>query len=288
MLAVGTTRTKPSLSGIPRIRRSGEVVSGGSADAENVALRPRPPLGRVLLEAGLLAEDQLDAALTEQKEEGEQLGTILVRRGFVSPHLIASALAEQHGTVLRTEYGVGVGLTHAPEAAKTPLGPPPVTAAGQQHQVPSLRVAELPEEAAPPLSPAPASPPAAAAEETEHEELRATLARTHELAAAGERVLAELEAELERVAAVRAELETLAASLRSGQGESEPYVDDRHYLLVPNADSSSGYDYFERPGHPPDAGSEVEIDGHGRFRVTSLGQVRVPGSRMACAFLEAA
>jgi hypothetical protein len=267
------------------------------ADAEDVALRPRPPLGRVLLEAGLLAEDQLDAALSEQKEEGEQLGAILVRRGYVSPHLIASALAEQHGNVLRTEYGVGVGLSAAPEAANPPLGPPPVTAAGQQHQVPSLRVADLPDEAAPPPPPAPAlppppvsaSPPAGATEGVEHEELRSTLARAQELASAGERTLAELEAELERVAAVRTELEALLASLRSGgQGESDPYVDDRHYLLVPNADSSSGYDYFERPGPPPDAGSEVEIDGHGRFRVTSLGQVRVPGSRMACAFLEAA
>jgi hypothetical protein len=71
---------------------------------------PAPQLGRILIAAGLLTEAQLAQALEEQTRTGRRLGEIIVRRGFVSGPALANALAEQHGGVLKTEYGFATGL----------------------------------------------------------------------------------------------------------------------------------------------------------------------------------
>ncbi len=52
-------------------------------------------LGAVLLEAGLLSEHDLAAALAEQQRSGRRLGEILVTRGLVSKAALSNALAEQ-------------------------------------------------------------------------------------------------------------------------------------------------------------------------------------------------
>ena len=70
----------------------------------------RHPLGEILVSAGLLTEPQLAAALEDQKRTGKKIGEIVVERGFVSRGAIANALAEQHGSLLKTEYGFGTGL----------------------------------------------------------------------------------------------------------------------------------------------------------------------------------
>jgi hypothetical protein len=70
----------------------------------------RHPLGEILVAAGLLTEPQLAAALEDQKRTGKKIGEIVVERGFVSRGAIANALAEQHGSLLKTEYGFGTGL----------------------------------------------------------------------------------------------------------------------------------------------------------------------------------
>jgi type IV pilus assembly protein PilB len=54
-------------------------------------------LGRLLLEAGIVTEQQLDEALAEQKRTGEPLGQILVGRGHVSAHVLGSVLGQQGG-----------------------------------------------------------------------------------------------------------------------------------------------------------------------------------------------
>ena len=85
----------------------------------------RLPLGQVLVQAGLLTQAELDRALEEQQRSGRPLGEILVEGGFVSGGAVANALAEQHGGLLRTEYGVAVGLkTRRPEGDDVPLPPP--------------------------------------------------------------------------------------------------------------------------------------------------------------------
>ena len=105
---------------------------------------PAPQLGRILIAAGLLSEEQLAQALEEQAQTGRRLGEIIVQRGFISGPALANALAEQHGGVLKTEYGFasGLGGVVARRAAAesgtsvSPLRPPDPT------PMPTLRTAE--------------------------------------------------------------------------------------------------------------------------------------------------
>jgi type IV pilus assembly protein PilB len=57
----------------------------------------RPRLGSLLLEKGLLTNDQLDDALRERAEKGGLLGEILVRQGVIFEDELARVLAVQAG-----------------------------------------------------------------------------------------------------------------------------------------------------------------------------------------------
>ena len=110
----------------------------------DAAQLPAPQLGRILVAAGLLSEQQLAQALEEQARTGRRLGEIIVQRGFISGPALANALAEQHGGVLKTEYGFASGLggivaRRAAAEGGTPVSPlrPPDAAA-----IPQLRTAE--------------------------------------------------------------------------------------------------------------------------------------------------
>jgi len=52
-------------------------------------------LGEILLQQGMLTEQQLREALDEQKRSGRKLGRVFVDRGFVSEEQISNALARQ-------------------------------------------------------------------------------------------------------------------------------------------------------------------------------------------------
>lgn len=54
-------------------------------------------LGDLLVRAGVVSEQQLNAALGEQKKWGGRLGTILVRMGALSEDLLVKALSKQLG-----------------------------------------------------------------------------------------------------------------------------------------------------------------------------------------------
>jgi type IV pilus assembly protein PilB len=69
-------------------RRRGDI---GTMTAPH---RTPGPLGQVLLALGAIAEEELNAALTEQRRNGERIGAILVRRGLDEEH-VARALARQ-------------------------------------------------------------------------------------------------------------------------------------------------------------------------------------------------
>jgi hypothetical protein len=58
------------------------------------------PLGALLLRRGLITEEQLAAALADQKDTGEPLGQIVVSRGYAASAAVAQALASQHGGLL--------------------------------------------------------------------------------------------------------------------------------------------------------------------------------------------
>jgi hypothetical protein len=130
---------------------------------------PAPQLGRILIAAGLLSEEQLAQALDEQERTGRRLGEIIVQRGFISGPALANALAEQHGGVLKTEYGFasGLGGVVARRAAAesgtpiSPLRPPdpepmPTLRAAEAEESPEMQIEQ--EEAPEPIRPVEAGP----------------------------------------------------------------------------------------------------------------------------------
>jgi len=76
----------------------------------DAARETRRHLGQILVEEGLLTVDKLEEALKQHERTQRPLGEVLVELGMVSPGAIANALAEQHGGLLRTEYGISAGL----------------------------------------------------------------------------------------------------------------------------------------------------------------------------------
>ena len=72
------------------------------------------PLGRLLVEKGLVTQTHLAEALLEQAESHRRLGEILVERGSVSAEALARALSEQHGLELGGE--LEASLKPAPAA----------------------------------------------------------------------------------------------------------------------------------------------------------------------------
>jgi type IV pilus assembly protein PilB len=54
-------------------------------------------LGELLLEAGLIDDFQLKSALSEQSEWGGRVGSIMIKKGFVSEKDMLSAIEKQYG-----------------------------------------------------------------------------------------------------------------------------------------------------------------------------------------------
>jgi hypothetical protein len=76
------------------------------------------PLGRLLVEKGLVTEGDLEAALEDQ-DGNQRLGQILVERGSISGGDLARALGEQHGLdpesfVVELETSLKVQPAHEP------------------------------------------------------------------------------------------------------------------------------------------------------------------------------
>ena len=78
------------------------------------------PLGALLVEKGLLTEQELDAALAEQRRTGRLVGQILVERGSLSAFALARAVSEQHGVEVQTEAQLDAKASAHP--AWRPLG----------------------------------------------------------------------------------------------------------------------------------------------------------------------
>ncbi len=131
-----------------------------------------------MVDEGFLTENQLLDALAEHSRTGTPLGKVLVDLGFVSPGAVANALAEQHGGLLRTEYGTSAGLREMagrapirtegaqpalplpaapPTAAAQPVTPP-APALGSGLRLAGAAVAEAPAEAPPAPEPVVVAP----------------------------------------------------------------------------------------------------------------------------------
>ena len=126
---------------------------------ENGVAQPsgQPLLGQILLERGLVNDEQLAYALYEAQQTGEAIGEVIVRLGYAQPASIAQALATQHGGPLKSEYGYAVGFAApssvpAGEVAPPPVDPTPLVA--PPFDVPSfaLRTVPLEEQSAEPAA----------------------------------------------------------------------------------------------------------------------------------------
>ncbi|MDR7419651.1 MAG: type II secretion system ATPase GspE [Armatimonadota bacterium] len=78
--------------------------------------RRRVRLGEILVEAGLITQEQLDRALQQQQATGDRLGKVLVTMGLASQDAIARAVANQLGI----EY-VAIQTLNIPDDVLTSL-----------------------------------------------------------------------------------------------------------------------------------------------------------------------
>ena len=94
----------------------------------------------IMVEEGFLTHEQLDAAIVAQHRTSKPLGQVLVELGLVSAGAVANALAEQHGGLLKTEFGLSAGnYPPAPEPAYAPAPEPELTPTPEP-PMPQLRV----------------------------------------------------------------------------------------------------------------------------------------------------
>ena len=59
-----------------------------------MAEKPKLPLGKLLIQKGVISEDQLRIALIEQTSNGIPLGKLLISLGFVTDATVREALSE--------------------------------------------------------------------------------------------------------------------------------------------------------------------------------------------------
>ena len=110
------------------------LVALGDDDRSTVVLGDyevgtrRTRLGRLLIEQGLITQDQLADALMDQSESGEKLGAILVRLGHVQEASIAATMSKQLQIPLirveQEEIDVEVALSIGRDVAEKALAVP--------------------------------------------------------------------------------------------------------------------------------------------------------------------
>jgi hypothetical protein len=182
-----------------------------SALADEGGLRPpQEPLGTLLVKRGLITPEQLTQALAEQQSTGQPLGAIVVALGFVAPANVAQALATQHGGILKTEYGFATGFGEGLRPTLQ-IGEPPVS---------SRRIGK-PKSSDSAVAVAPLVSEPAADREAVREELAMASSETARLMEANDR-LVELRAELEqRVAQETKRSATLEATIADLQTQAQ-------------------------------------------------------------------
>lgn len=252
-----------------------------------MAAAPTPwrPLGRLLVDQGLLSEGELERALAQQASTGKRLGETIVELGFVSHPALSRALAEQYGIELKAESGFGTGLRakiegHHERRRESAVEP-------RLRLVGGPSVAEEPPQSVRPAGDAAEGDALHLAQLEEH---WARLAAAEELLA---------EARLELVALRR------AAARRRDQGrrllllirrrerrlvEQSNRPAERvnpslgHVVFAP---LGGGYELVDRDGAPPEPGAIVRLAHDGApVLVGRIGRSPLPGDPRPCVYAE--
>lgn len=247
------------------------------------------PLGRLLVEQGLLGEAELEHALEEQESTGRRLGETLIELGFVTPAALSGALAEQYGFEPKAETGFGTGLRAELERRYERGGPAGEAAHPAAEALPGLRLVPGPE------SP---EPPAVESESLYLAQLEEQWAK---LAAAEDR-LVEAERELASVRRAagrrRNQAKRLVERIRvrdrriaelSANGHVEP-VEVNHSTHLVYAQLAGRYVLVERDGGPPQPGTIIELAASGEEAQTVLasrvGRSPLPNDPRSCVFAQ--
>jgi hypothetical protein len=223
------------------------------------------PLGRLLVDQGLLTADELEHALARQKHTGKRLGETIVECGFVSGPELSSALAAQYGIELTTEQGFGTGLRSEIQ---------------RRHESDRRRVVQLVPDP-PPLASVPEEPPAEDVTdepETAEAQLLAQLEEQWAKLAAAEAALAEREREL-------ADLRTQVEELRHTPDEPLPATATSHLVFVQLGER---YELVSRDGPPPARSTPLELPDveEGTFVVTGRRRSPLPGDTRPCVVVQ--
>ena len=233
------------------------------------------PLGRLLVERGLLSADELELALAKQLQTGQRLGETIVESGFVSGPELASALAAQYGIELTTEKGFGTGLRseiqrrHESDRAKVlRLAPAYVEEAAPEQDPPSQEPEPEPE-------PDPGTGEAA---------LLVLLEEQWAKLAAAEAALAERELEARQLEEINESLRAQIAELRLPP--PLPDTPSSHLVFV---QLDGRYELILRDGPPPRLGASVALpDVDGDFVVAGSRRSPLPGDARPCVFVQRA
>lgn len=258
-------------------------------EAAHIAWRP---LGRVLVEQGLLTSEELELALARQQETGLRLGDTIVKCGFVSGPQLANALAAQYGIELTTETGFGTGLRseiqrrHENDRGRVVQLTPPPTDASAATSEPQV------------VEPEPASGDATLLAQLE--EQWAKLAAAEESLAERERELTQLVGENERREREITMLTELNERLRDQiadphlvqaqepeQPEDAP-ADPATHLVFAQLDGR--YELLTRDGPPPAPSTPVllpDLD-DGVFVVSGSRRSPLPGDARPCVVVQRA
>jgi hypothetical protein len=266
-------------------------------EAARIAWRP---LGRLLVEQGLLTDDELERALALQQASGKRLGETIVDLGFVSGPDLASALATQYGIVLTMETGFGTGLRaeiqRRHENDRGLPGPPVLSIVETPHSEPEYEFqADDRDELA-------ATEAAEALLLTQLEEQWAKLAAAEAALAESERELAEVRRErdrkreqsarfLQRLREREHRLEQQQTEIERLQPEEHPEPEvalaSSHLVFV---QLDGGYELLERAGAAPELNSVLTLPElcEDELVVTRLGRSPLPADARACIFVQRA
>ncbi|MEO5575614.1 MAG: hypothetical protein ABIR67_00585 [Gaiellaceae bacterium] len=243
------------------------------------------PLGRLLVEQGLLTDTELEQALALQQVTGERLGETIVKCGFVSGLQLASALAAQYGIELTTEKGFGTGLRSEIQ---------------RRHETDRGRVVQLVPDPPAETNVPDVEPEAAEAEpETGEAALLAQLEEQWAKLATSEEALAERERELQALTRRRSrdvqQLEEVNERLRAQveelrrvtaeTPESVPVTPSSHLVFV---QLDERYELISREGPPPAPSTSLsfpDVD-EGMFVVAGSRRSPLPGDERPCVFAQ--
>jgi hypothetical protein len=286
----------------------------------------RPLLGQLLVDAGLLSAADLESVLARQRETGAPLGRMLVDEGYVAAHSVAMALAEQHGGLLKTEYGFATGrrasepgaseaqdpaapqfpllrLSNEDEAP-TPVSTPPDPELAGLRLEPAAAPPEVEElvEAQAPVAPAPVAAVPDPERATLHDDMADAERRIEELGEALERATTELEASAARVHDAELARDQALTALTGAHERAvllernleelssrPPETSGRTYSDERHTlfvPGTGGYKAVERSGPAPEPGTEVAMSDEAKFRVVRIGPSPLPGETHPHVYLD--